>query len=152
MDDIFYMRLALVLAKEAEQTGDVPIGAVVVRNIDGEIIGRGKNTREAFGSAVGHAEINAIEEACRTLSSWRLSGCTLYVTLEPCPMCAGACINSRIDKVVFALKDAKAGALGSVLDMNSYPLNHKAEVLCGVCEDEAREMLRGFFVKKRQVQ
>lgn len=152
MDDIFYMRLALALAKEAEQTGDVPIGAVVVRNIDGEIIGRGKNTREAFGSAVGHAEINAIEEACRTLSSWRLSGCTLYVTLEPCPMCAGACINSRIDKVVFALKDAKAGALGSVLDMNSYPLNHKAEVLCGVCEDEAREMLRGFFVKKRQVQ
>jgi len=152
MDDIFYMRQALALAKEAEQTGDVPIGAVVVRNIDGEIIGRGKNTREACGSAVGHAEINAIEEASRTLSSWRLSGCTLYVTLEPCPMCAGACINSRIDKVVFALKDAKAGALGSVLDMNSYPLNHKAEVLCGVCEDEAREMLREFFIKKRQAQ
>ena len=150
VEDVLYMRKALELAKECAGSGDVPIGAIVVRDSDGEILGRGKNTREAKGKASGHAEINAIEEACEKISSWRLSGCTLYVTLEPCPMCAGACINSRIDRVVFALKDAKAGAFGSVMNMNSYPLNHKVNITCGVCEKEALELLRGFFIKKRE--
>lgn len=150
MDDVFYMKQALALARKAKDTGDVPIGAVVVKNSDGEMIGRGVNTREADGNAVGHAEINAITEACERLSSWRLSGCTLYVTLEPCPMCAGACINSRIDRVVFALKDAKAGAFGSVMNMNSFPLNHKPAVECGVCEGEALALIREFFSQKRE--
>lgn len=133
---------------EAEQCGDVPIGAIVVDR-EGNIIGEGKNTREALASGIGHAEINAIENACRNTSSWHLDGCTLYVTLEPCVMCAGACVNTRIERVVYALKDAKAGALGSLLSLNSYPLNHKLKVECGVCESEARELLSSFFEKRR---
>jgi len=147
--DAYYMEQALSLAREAEERGDVPIGAVVVRDSDGEIIGRGMNDREACHRASGHAEMNAIEQACETLSTWHLHGCTLYVTLEPCPMCAGACVNSRIGRVVFALRDAKAGAFGSVMNMNSYPLNHKVAVTYGVCEQEARNLLRSFFEKRR---
>ena len=151
MNDLEYMKAALALARETLNEGsDVPIGAVLVRNSDGEILGRGKNTREEDSSAIGHAEINAIEEACQKIGSWRLSGCTLYVTLEPCPMCAGACINSRIDRVVYALKDPKAGAFGSVINMNAYPLNHKPKTECGLCENEARELLRIFFEKRRK--
>lgn len=148
INDIIYMQRAIELAKEAEACGDVPIGAVVV-NRDGTIIGEGKNTREAEASGIGHAEINAIENACKTISSWHLDGCTLYVTLEPCTMCAGACVNTRIERVVYALKDAKAGALGSVLSLNSYPLNHKIKIDHGVCESEARELLSAFFEKRR---
>ena len=150
MNDIDYMRSALALARETLDNGnDVPIGALVVRNSDGVILGKGQNTREKDSSAIGHAEINAIEEACKNIGSWRLSECTLYVTLEPCPMCAGACINSRIDRVVYALSDPKAGAFGSVINMNAYPLNHKPKIECGLCEDEARELLRTFFSNKR---
>lgn len=151
MTDTEYMNIALEIAKETLcNRTDVPIGAIIVRTRDGAILGKGRNTREEHQSATGHAEINAIEEACRNTGSWRLSGCTLYVTLEPCAMCAGACINSRIDRVVYALKDPKAGAFGSVIDLTAYPLNHKPEITHGICEDRARELLREFFLKKRK--
>ncbi len=148
MTDIEYMKEALSLALEAESLGDVPIGAVIVRKSDGEIIGRGKNDKEAGKNPLGHAEINAIREAAKSCGRY-LSGCMMYVTLEPCPMCAGALINSRIDRVVFAAKDSKAGAMGSVINLNSYPLNHKITVECGLCEEEAMSLLRDFFKGKR---
>ena len=119
IDDAFYMKKALENARIAFDLGEVPVGAVIVK--DGEIISTGYNERETGKSATAHAELLAIERACEKLGSWRLHGCTLFVTLEPCPMCSGAIINSRIERVVSALKDPKAGALGSVLDLNSYP-------------------------------
>lgn len=142
------MNKALELAKIAEMGADIPVGAVVVR--DGEIIGSGYNKRECDKSALAHAEIEAISEACQKLGSWRLSECELYVTLEPCPMCAGAIINSRIKRVVYGARDAKAGAFGSVLNMNSYPLNHKTELASGVCEKECSKILTDFFIKLRE--
>ncbi len=149
MDDRRYMLEALALAEEAGRSGEIPVGAVVVRNTDGEIIGRGKNDKEARGCALGHAELNAIAEAT-SVNRMYLSGCTLYVTLEPCPMCAGAIINSRCDRVVYALKDPKAGAFGSLLNLNSYPLNHKVSILTGICEEESLLLLREFFKNKRK--
>ena len=147
--DIFFMSEALALAKQAYALGEVPVGAVVVRN--GEIIGKGFNKREALGSATAHAEIIAIEEACKALGTWRLDGCTLYVSMEPCPMCAGAIVNSRIRRVVFGCKDAVAGCCGSVLDLNAYPFNHSFELTSGVLEKEAKELLGEFFKEKRKV-
>ena len=146
--DRFYMAEAMREAKLAEVEGEVPVGAVVVR--DGEIIGRGRNTREYGKNALGHAEISAIDQACKRLGGWRLTRCTLYVTLEPCPMCAGAIISARIPRVVSAVKDAKAGAFGSVINLNSYPLNHKTQTDYGVLSSEASEMLSGFFVNLRK--
>lgn len=122
MTDEDYMRQALDLASEAAAEGEVPVGAVVVK--DGEVIGTGRNRREALRHALSHAEIEAIDEACRWLGGWRLSGCALYVTLEPCPMCAGAILNARIDRVVFGASDPKAGSLGSVTDLTAFPYNH----------------------------
>ena len=148
MDELKYMKEALTEARLSLETGDVPIGAVIVK--DGVIIARAHNTREKEGKATGHAELLAIEEACRTLGRWRLSDCTLYVTLEPCTMCAGAIVNARIGEVVCALKDAKAGAFGSVLDLNSYPLNHKVNVKYGIMENEAAGLLREFFAQLRK--
>ena len=142
-----FMREAIELARKAERLGEVPVGAVVVK--DGEIISRAYNTRERDRVATAHAELLAIEEACRVLGSWRLSGCTLYVTLEPCPMCAGAIVNSRIDRVVFGASDVAAGCCGSVINFNSYPFNHTFEITGGVCEDECRALLREFFAGKR---
>ena len=142
-----YMQLAIDEAEKTAECDDVPIGAVVVKN--GEIIGRGYNRREADGDSTAHAEIVAIREACATLGGWHLDSCELYVTLEPCPMCMGAIVNSRIKKVVFGAKDAKAGACGSVFNFNSYPLNHKPEIVSGVMENEGRELLTQFFLKKR---
>ncbi len=142
-----FMKEAIAEAKKAALEGEVPVGAVVV--MGDEIISRGRNTRETLGKATGHAEIEAIEEACRRLGSWRLGGCTLYVTLEPCPMCAGAIVNARLGRVVFGSKDPKAGAMGSVLDLNSYPLNHKPETRRGVLEHECSELLRTFFAVRR---
>lgn len=147
--DLFYMKEALRLAKEAEAFGDVPVGALVVRDSDGVILGSGKNDKEKNKNPIGHAEINAIHAACEAIGGYYLRGCTLYVTLEPCPMCAGAILQSRVDRVVFALKDQKAGALGSVLNMNSYPLNHKVTVVNGICEGEAQALLREFFDQRR---
>lgn len=145
-----FMAEALILGMKAADSGDVPVGALVVR--DGEIIGRGCNMREANGDPTAHAEIVAIRDAAERLGNWHLDGCELYVTLEPCPMCAGAIINSRIKTVVFGAFDKKAGSASSdsVIDLFSLPYNHKPEVFCGICEKECSELLTGFFEEKRK--
>ncbi len=148
MKDIEYMKRAISLAKEAYACGEVPVGAVIV--CDGEIIAEAYNLRENNNMSTAHAEIIAIEEACRRMGSWRLGKCTLYVTLEPCPMCAGALINSRIGRVVYGAKDARAGCLGSVINFNSYPFNHAFEVVGGVCSEECSDILASFFSQKRK--
>lgn len=142
------MREALSLAKEAFSMGEVPVGAVAVW--DGKIVGRGINRRETDKNALRHAEIAAIDEACKNLGGWRLWKCDLYVTLEPCPMCAGAIINSRIRRVIFGASDAKAGSCGSVTDMFSLPYNHKPEVVSGILERECSELLTEFFTGLRE--
>ena len=142
-----YMRMALSLAHEAGENGEVPVGAVIVKN--GEVIATARNQREYGSDATAHAEILAIRKACEKLGTWRLSGCDLYVTLEPCPMCAGAVINSRIDKVFYGAKDSRGGAFGSVMDLRSYPLFSTPNVLGGICEAECREVLQDFFKRKR---
>ena len=138
-----FMREALRLAQEAAAEGEVPVGAVVVRG--GEIVGRGRNRREREKTALAHAELEAIAGACRTLGGWRLWQCTLYVTLEPCPMCAGAIINARLPRLVFGASDPKAGSCGSVVDLFALPYNHHPAVTCGVLAEESAELLRGFF-------
>ena len=142
-----YMRLALGLARESAEGGDVPVGAVMVR--DGEVIASAGNAREREKVATAHAECRAIEAACRALGGWHLTRCTLYVTLEPCPMCAGAIVNSRVDRVVFGASDPKAGAFGSVVDLAALPLNHRPEVTRGVLADECASLLSEFFAAKR---
>jgi tRNA(adenine34) deaminase len=141
------MQIAYNEAKKASELGEVPVGAVIVK--DGQIVSVAKNNREETGDATGHAEIVAIRNACESLGGWHLSECTLYVTLEPCPMCMGAIINSRIKRVVFAAKDAKAGACGSVIDLSAYPLNHKPTVDSGFMKDECAALLNEFFRTKR---
>jgi len=147
MNDRF-MAEALVLARQAAAEGEVPVGAVVVK--DDRIIGRGRNRRETGKNALAHAEIEAINEACRTLGGWRLHGCDLYVTLEPCPMCAGAIINARLDRVMYGARDRKAGSCGSVVDLFSYPYNHHPECIAGVMEAECGAELSAFFAALRQ--
>lgn len=139
-----YMRRALVLARRALSTGDVPVGCVVA-DADGAIIGEGWNRREAEGDALAHAEVEAIRNACRRRGGWNLHGCTLYVTLEPCPMCAGAIINSRIRRVVYGAADTKAGCCGSVTDLFAMPFNHHPVVEQGLRAEEAQELLQAFF-------
>lgn len=141
------MTAAIDAARDSAEIGEVPVGAVIVR--DGRIIACAGNMRETYKSATAHAEVRVIEEACRNLGGWRLPGCTLYVTLEPCPMCAGAIINSRIERVVFGAYDRKAGAFGSVLDLNAYPLNHHPDIKGGVMEDECARLLSEFFSARR---
>ncbi|MBR7131932.1 MAG: nucleoside deaminase [Clostridia bacterium] len=143
-----FMLRAIELAREAAEMGEVPVGAVIVK--DGEIIAEGKNMREEKQNALSHAEIEAINAACKKLKSWRLDGCELYVTLEPCPMCAGAIINSRITKLVFGAYDPKAGSIDSVINLCNYPYNHKPEIYGGICEDECLEILRDFFNRLRK--
>lgn len=145
--DQVYMTLALQQAALALATGDVPVGAVIVK--DGEVIAAACNRREADGLATAHAELLCVEAACRHLGRWRLSDCTLYVTLEPCPMCAGALINARIGRVVYGAKDAKAGACGSVIRMDAYPLNHRLRAEGGVMAQQCAALLSEFFEKKR---
>ncbi len=147
MTDADFMRQAISLAQAAADEGEVPVGAVIVRN--GEVIATGRNRRELGRNALYHAEIEAINNACRALGGWRLPGCTLYVTLEPCPMCAGAVINARIERVVFGAFDRKAGSVGSVTDLFTFPYNWKPEVRAGCMEDECAEMLSAFFKKLR---
>ncbi len=142
------MKRALELARLAALAGDVPVGAVIVR--EGEIVAEAYNEREANGSAIAHAEILAIERACERLGRWRLSDCELYVTLEPCPMCAGAILNARLGAVCYALGDPRAGSLGSVLNLNSYPLLYRVRTESGLCADESRELLNSFFKERRQ--
>ena len=139
-----YMRQALALAKECPPVGDVPVGCVVV-SPDGAVIGRGRNRRVADGRATAHAEIEAINEACAALGSWRLEGCTLYVTLEPCPMCAGAIINARIGAVRYGAKEAKSGCCGSVLNLFEERFNHRPKLYGGLLEGECRKALEDFF-------
>ena len=146
-DDVFFMREAMALAKMAEEIDEVPVGALIVRN--GEIIAKAYNTRETSRCATHHAEILAIEEACRTLGGWRLPGCTLYVTMEPCCMCAGAIINARIPRVVYGAPDLRFGAFGSLINLAKIPLNHKPEIVGGVLGEENVEILRSYFKKKR---
>ena len=142
-----YMEIALSEARDAATEGEIPVGAVIVK--DGEVIASAHNNREATGDATGHAEVLAIREACRVLGGWHLDKCTLYVTLEPCPMCMGAIVNARVGRVVFGAKDAKAGACGSVIDLRSYPLNHKPLVESGFMSEESLSLLSDFFKEKR---
>ncbi|MFZ2537838.1 MAG: nucleoside deaminase [Oscillospiraceae bacterium] len=138
-----YMDIAIEQAQSALALGDVPIGCIIVK--DDIIVGRGYNTRERDKNALGHAELMAIKDACTNLASWRLSGCTLYVTLEPCPMCMGAIINARLDCVVFGALDSKAGCCGSVINLNEQNFNHKVEILAGIRELKCQKMLCDFF-------
>ncbi len=146
--DELFMREALALAQEAREIDEVPVGAIIVHK--GEIIARGYNKRETDKCATHHAELLAIEKACRVLGGWRLPNCTLYVTLEPCPMCAGAIINSRIGRVVFGAPDNRAGAFGTLFDLNELPLNHKTEVKKDVLRAECADILREYFRAKRE--
>ena len=147
MQDEIYMDEALALAAEAAAEGEVPVGCVIVRGE--EIVGRGRNRREKGKSALAHAEVEAISEACRNLGGWRLWECTLYVTLEPCPMCAGAIINARIPRVVYGASDDKCGAVRSVCGLFDMKFNHHPKVECGILEEECAGLLRDFFVKLR---
>lgn len=148
MNDEFFMDQAIELAKEAAKEGEVPVGAVVV--IDGRIVGSGRNRRETDKNALAHAEIEAINEACKTLGGWRLWQCDMYVTLEPCPMCTGAIINSRIKRLVYGASDSKAGSCGSVVNLFSLPYNHKPEVVSGLKQEECAALLSDFFKKLRK--
>lgn len=141
------MREAIALAREAAADGEVPVGAIVVR--DDVIVGRGRNRREVGKNALCHAELEAIGNACEALGGWRLWQCELFVTLEPCPMCAGAIINARIPRVFYGAKDAKAGSCGSVVNLFELPYNHKPELTGGVLEDECACLLTEFFQRLR---
>ena len=147
MEDRDYMLAALELAKEAADDGEVPVGCVIVRG--DEIVGRGRNRREGDKTALAHAEIEAISEACRNLGGWRLWECTLYVTLEPCPMCAGAILNARIPRVVYGASDKKCGAVRSVCALFDMEFNHHPQVECGIREEACGRLLTEFFQKLR---
>ena len=147
-EDVKYIRECMALAAEAEAIDEVPVGAMIVR--DGVVLARAYNTRETSKCATHHAEILAIEEACRTLGGWRLPGVTLYVSMEPCAMCAGAIINARIPRVVYGAPDMRFGAFGSLLDLAAVPLNHTPEIVGGVLGEECAAMLTGYFKKKRK--
>ena len=148
MDDIYFMKKALKQAKVAEKYGEVPVGAVIVK--DGKVISRGYNMRESAQMASAHAEHIAIDRACKKLKSWRLTGCTLYVTLEPCIMCAGAIVNSRLDRVVIGTADKKAGAMGGIVNVLDLPVNHKPDVTFGVLQSECSGILKEFFARLRK--
>ncbi len=148
MDDIYFMKKAIALAERAAAMGEVPVGAVIVK--DGKIIARGYNKRESAQMATAHAEHIAIEKACKKLGSWRLTGCTLYVTLEPCVMCTGAIVNARVDRVVFGTTDKKAGGMGGMTDILMLPVNHKPTVVCGVMQNECEMILKDFFKRLRR--
>ena len=143
MTDSEFMREALQLAEEAGAEGEVPVGCVIT--LGDRIVGRGRNRREAWKNALYHAELEAIDQACKTLGGWRLWECTLYVTLEPCPMCAGAIVNARIPRVVFGAADPKNGCCGSVVNLFSLPLNFRPELVRGVLEEECATLLTDFF-------
>ncbi|AZR74346.1 tRNA-specific adenosine deaminase [Anoxybacter fermentans] len=148
-EDYRFMQEAIEEAKKAYAIEEVPIGAVVVK--DGEVIGRGYNLRERDHDPTAHAEIIAIRDAACWLGGWRLTGCTLYVTIEPCPMCAGAILNARIDRVVYGAKDPKAGCAGSLMNiLTDGRFNHQAEVISGLLAEECAELMRSFFKRLRK--
>lgn len=148
MDHEAYMRRALELAAQAAEQGDVPVGCVIVR--DGEIVGEGRNRREENGDATAHAELEAIRDACRRLGSWRLHRCTMYVTLEPCPMCAGAILNARIPRVFYGARDPAFGACGGVLNLFMEDFPHRPALVGGILGEECRAVLADFFAGLRQ--
>lgn len=144
-----FMELAILEAKKALLLKEVPVGAVIVK--DGIVIAHGHNLRETLRKATSHAEIIAIDEACTKLNGWRLFGCDMYVTLEPCPMCAGALVNARIDRLIYGATDYKRGACGSIYNIgDDERLNHRLEIVGGVLEEECLELLKNFFVEKRK--
>ena len=149
MDHEYYMQIALGLAQEAAVDDETPVGCVVV-DASGAVIGRGCNRRERAKLATAHAELEAIAEACKTLGDWRLSACSLYVTLEPCPMCAGAVIMSRIDKVFFGARDELTGSCGSVLNLFMEPYGHSTQITGGILADECSALLSDFFEDLRR--
>ncbi|WP_213974203.1 tRNA adenosine(34) deaminase TadA [Tepidanaerobacter acetatoxydans] len=147
-DDFFFMRQAIQEAKRAMEIDEVPIGAVIVKA--DEVIARAHNLRETLQDATAHAELLAIRKACEVLGTWRLEGCTLYVTLEPCPMCAGAVILSRVDRLVFGAKDPKGGACGSLMNLPADErFNHRPKIAAGIMADECGNILKKFFQDKR---
>lgn len=148
MDHEYFMSQALELAREAQADGDVPVGCVIVR--DGEIIGRGRNRREANGDATAHAELDAIRDACARTGSWRLHGCTLYVTLEPCPMCAGGILSARIPELYYGAKDAGFGACGSILNLFEEDFRHHPKIVGHILEEECAQLLQDFFAQVRK--
>lgn len=151
IDDERFMRMALEEARCAAENGDVPVGAVLVETSTGDILARCRNTREIARTALGHAEINAVSEGCQLRGNWRLSDCTLYVTLEPCPMCAGAILHARISRVVYGSADPIAGAMGSVWALHRHPLQNKhTTVEVGCLDEECREVLQAFFRVRRK--
>lgn len=149
MNHEYFMERALELARLAASEGEVPVGAVVVKNDTGEIVGEGRNLRESAKNALAHAELIAIDTACKRLGGWRLPNCSIYVTLEPCPMCCGAIINARIDNVIFGASDCKSGSAESVQRMFELPYNYKPEVISGVMREECAAVLSDFFVRLR---
>jgi tRNA(adenine34) deaminase len=149
--DQTFMRIALEEAHRAGESGDVPVGAVLVETSTGRILARGRNTREVAQTALGHAELNAIADGCLALGGWRLADCTLYVTLEPCPMCAGAILHARIPRIVCGAADPVAGAMGSVWAIQRYPVESKhTAVEIGCLEAECRDLLQEFFRRRRE--
>ena len=144
----YYMNIALAEAKIASQQGEVPVGAVLV--LDGEVVAQAHNQRETTHDATAHAEVLAIRQACAKLQNWRLTGADLYVTLEPCPMCAGAIVNARIGRVIYGAPDSKAGGVDSLFNIvDNKNLDHRVEILSGICETECREVLQEFLKRKR---
>ena len=148
MNEEYFMKEALRLAAESAAEGEVPVGAVVV--IGDRIVGRGRNRREKDKNALAHAELEAINEACRILGGWRLWQCDMYVTLEPCPMCTGAIINSRIKRLVYGASDFKTGSCGSVVNLFDLPYNHKPEMVAGFMQEECSKILTDFFKELRK--
>ena len=147
MDDMAYMEQALALAREAALEGEVPVGCVIA--LGDRVVGRGRNRRERSRNALSHGELEAIDQACKTLGGWRLWQCTLYVTLEPCPMCTGAILQSRLDRVVYGAPDEKAGCCGGLLHLTEYPFDTHPAIYAGVLEEECRALLRAFFQERR---
>ena len=150
MTDEAYMQIALELARQAYEINEVPVGAIVVKKSTGKIIGKGYNRREIDKNPLAHAEIAAIKQAAETLGGWRLLDCDIYVTLEPCPMCCGAIINSRIERVIFGAFDSKSGSVESSINMFDLPFNHKPKIVSGIMQKECSEILSDFFTELRK--
>ena len=150
MTDEAYMQIALELARQAYEINEVPVGAIVVKKSTGKIIGKGYNRREIDKNPLAHAEIAAIKQAAETLGGWRLLDCDIYVTLEPCPMCCGAIINSRIERVIFGAFDSKSGSVESIINMSDLPFNHKPKIVSGIMQKECSEILSDFFTELRK--
>ena len=149
--DIIYMKAAIDEARAAAESGDVPVGALLVDHKKRQVVARGRNTRELMGTALGHAEINVIAEGCRAQGGWRLEDCTLYVTLEPCPMCAGAMVMAGLERCIFGAYDEKQGCCGSVYNIPQDPaFYHRVQCLGGILEEECAQLLRDFFSRRRQ--